>query len=56
MHKNKRRQTHTQNHDTPLRWKPSKDYDAAWKISTRIARRAGNAGMCVNDDTSTKVV
>jgi hypothetical protein len=35
----------------PLRWKLSKGYDAAGKISTRIACRAGNAGMCVNEDT-----
>jgi hypothetical protein len=40
----------------PLRWKLSKGYDAAQKNSTRIARGVGNAGMCVNEDTSTKVV
>ena len=40
----------------PLRWKLSKGYDAARKISTCFARGAGNAGMCVNEDTSTKVV
>jgi hypothetical protein len=40
----------------PLRWKPSKGYDVAGKISTRIARGVGNAGMCVNEATSTKVV
>jgi hypothetical protein len=40
----------------PPRWKLSKDYAAARRISTCIARGAGNAGMCVNEDTSTKVV
>jgi hypothetical protein len=30
----------------PLRWKLSKRYDAAGTISTRIAHRADNAGMC----------
>jgi hypothetical protein len=40
----------------PPRWKLSKGYDAAQQISTRIACGAGNADMCVNEDTSTKVV
>jgi hypothetical protein len=31
-----------------LRWKLSKGYDAAWRISTRITRGIGNAGMCLN--------
>jgi hypothetical protein len=40
----------------PLRWKLSKGYAAARRISTRITCRLGKAGMCVSEDTSTKVV
>jgi hypothetical protein len=33
-----------------------KGYDAAQRISTRITRGFGKAGMCAMEDTSTKVV
>jgi len=34
----------------PLRWKLFRGYDAARRISTRIACDVGKAGMCVNED------